>query len=144
MMQSRETSSMPIEPQLFGRDNKRTHLIELLLETGANEGASSSKHVQVIPIVGIRGVRKTTLALEVYNDQTIGNHLDLRAWVCVSDNFEMKRLIKEIIESASIPRPGDFCNLQILDRITVILKRGLTGKRFLIVLDDVWNKVAEN
>ena len=143
IMQLRETTSMLIESQLFGRDSEIAHLMELLLQTGGDQCSSSSKSVHVLPVIGIGGVGKTALAQDVYNDQHVRNQFDLSAWVCVSDKFDVKRIAKEIMESARIERSLDFHNLQNLDSITEILKRGLTGKRFLIVLDDLWDEVAQ-
>ncbi|XP_057513816.1 putative disease resistance RPP13-like protein 1 isoform X2 [Actinidia eriantha] len=90
----------------------------------------------VVPIVGMGGVGKTTLAQMVYNDETVEKHFNIKAWVCVSDNFDIMRVTKAILESVT-SRTYDF---KELDQVQVQLKRGLAGKKFLIVLDDVWNK----
>ncbi|KAJ4958539.1 hypothetical protein NE237_025650 [Protea cynaroides] len=56
-------------------------------------------------------------------------------WVSVSEEFEVKRLLKEIIESA-----GAKCDASNLDVIARYLEETLMGKRFLLVLDDVWSQ----
>ncbi|XP_042518513.1 putative disease resistance protein RGA3 [Macadamia integrifolia] len=60
--------------------------------------------------------------------------------VCVSQQFEVERVLKEIIESAG----GDKCDGSNLDVIARKLQEKLMGKQFLLVLDDVWNKDPEN
>nr|CAD1841081.1 unnamed protein product [Ananas comosus var. bracteatus] len=55
-------------------------------------------------------------------------------WVCVSHSFDVKRLTKQMIESATGETQADLS----LDSLQVILQRKvMTSRRFLLVLDDV-------
>ncbi|XP_042411847.1 putative disease resistance protein RGA3 [Zingiber officinale] len=97
---SRTTSSVLVETEVFGRDKYLKELKDLLLN--ASDGAGSSNiSIPVLAIVGIGGIGKTTLAQQVYNDEAIQEHFQLKIWVCVSGNFSVERLTKEIIESAT-------------------------------------------
>ncbi|XP_071728860.1 putative disease resistance RPP13-like protein 1 [Rutidosis leptorrhynchoides] len=82
------------------------------------------------------GVGKTTLARLLYNDNQVKDHFDLKAWVCVSDDFDRFGISKVIFQSVA-GQNKEFADLNLLQ---VDLKNLLTGKRFLLVLDDVWSE----
>ncbi|CAL5380221.1 unnamed protein product [Camellia sinensis] len=119
------------EPRICGRDEEKKEIIDFLLSS-----ESSDSKVGVIPIVGMGGLGKTTLARMVYNDEVVDNNFDLRAWVCVSDEFDILRISKVILESIT-HKP---CEFKELNQVQVQLKQNLVGKKILIVLDDVWDK----
>ncbi|GFZ02414.1 NB-ARC domain-containing disease resistance protein [Actinidia rufa] len=101
--QRTETTSLIHEPCVHGRDEDKKAIMDLLL----NDPLSNTKF-GVVPIVGMGGVGKTTLAQMVYNDETVEKHFDVKAWNWI--------------------------------QVQVQLKKSLAGKKFLIVLDDVWSK----
>ncbi|KAJ4962940.1 hypothetical protein NE237_022879 [Protea cynaroides] len=126
----RETTSILTEPQVYGRDEDREEIVKLLLNNISNP------NLLVYPIIGMGGLGKTTLAQLVYNDERVKNHFNVRIWVCISDDFNVKRLIRAIIESMS----GVACDLTDLDPMQSRLREMLGRRRFLLVLDDVWNE----
>ncbi|KAL7162024.1 hypothetical protein ACSBR2_042488 [Camellia fascicularis] len=91
------------------------------------------------------GVGKTTLAEFLYNDGRVDDHFEMKAWVCVSDEFDVVRVTRTILE-AVIPQGSDTMDLskKDLNQLQVKLKECLSGKKFLIVLDDVWNESYDN
>ncbi|KAL6131423.1 hypothetical protein ACLB2K_069799 [Fragaria x ananassa] len=127
--QRSKTTSLP-HIRTFGRENEKNHIISKLLG-----GSSEENEVPlIIPIVGMGGMGKTTLAQLVYNDEDVKSHFDSRIWVCVSDPFEEINIAKAIIEG--LDRNSTSNELQTL---TQCIYKLLEGKRFLLVLDDVWN-----
>uniref|UniRef100_A0A453QCD0 Disease resistance protein RGA3 n=1 Tax=Aegilops tauschii subsp. strangulata TaxID=200361 RepID=A0A453QCD0_AEGTS len=78
--------------QIFGRDDDKEVVVKLLLDQ------QDQRRVQVLPIIGMGGLGKTTLAKMVYNDQEVQQHFELKMWHCVSDNFDFIALLKSIIE----------------------------------------------
>ncbi|CAL9157350.1 unnamed protein product [Musa hybrid cultivar] len=132
------TSSL-ISTKVFGREDEVRNLIDLLLLMRSND-----EPVSVLPVVGIGGVGKTTLAQLVYNDPKIVRHFELRMWVCVSDSFDDTELTREILECAS---SGDYLqhpSVTNFNRLQTAIKDQVAWKRFLLVLDDVWNDERNN
>ncbi|KAL7204501.1 hypothetical protein ACSBR2_017556 [Camellia fascicularis] len=125
------STSLIHEPRICGRDKEKKEIIDFLL---SNE--SSDSKVGVIPIVGMGGLGKTTLAQMVYNDEVVNKNFDLKAWVCVSDEFDILKISKVILESIT----SKSCEFKELNQVQVQLKQNLVGKKILIVLDDVWDK----
>ncbi|MED6182567.1 hypothetical protein PIB30_029560 [Stylosanthes scabra] len=134
-LQWRETSSsLPL--RVCGRHEEKEDIIQLLM--GQHSEASN---VDVISIVGIGGLGKTTLAQMVYDDDRVKQHFNMLMWVCVSDDFDMKRLIQRIIHAAS--KPENIVNFDAnssLEDMVSLLNKKLCDKKFILVLDDVWNE----
>ncbi|KAK5794903.1 hypothetical protein PVK06_036156 [Gossypium arboreum] len=121
-----QPTSLEIENHVYGRDKDKQTILDLLRK-------SDDERNFAIPIVGMGGIGKKTLAQLVYNDASIQPHFDLKAWACVSDDFDVLRITKEILQSVT-SKP---CNDNDLNKVQEKLQKELSGKKFLIVLDDV-------
>ena len=127
------STSLVNESRTYGRDKDKKEIVKLLLESG-------DAQLSVIPIVGMGGLGKTTLAQLVYKDDEVSRYFDLKAWVCVSEDFDIVRLTKEILFSVTLETCHDNNNLESLQGK---LQEKLFGKKFLLILDDVWNENYE-
>jgi len=127
VLKQRETHSFIREEEVIGRDAEKKELIELLFNSGNNV----KDNVSVISIIGIGGLGKTALAQLVYNEKEVQQHFELKKWVCVSDDFDVKGIAAKIIESQT--------NVE-MDKLQLELRKKIEGRRYLLVLDDNWNE----
>lgn len=123
------TSRLGTGSLVYGRDDAKKAIMELLLSDDAK-----GKSLEVIPIVGMGGIGKTTLAKYVYNDSEVQNWFDLKAWIYVSQDFHVLKLTKDILKEVGLSD----CDSMTANQLHSNLEKKLTGQKLLLVFDDVW------
>ncbi|KAL5555555.1 hypothetical protein UlMin_037791 [Ulmus minor] len=126
------TTSLIDEAKTFGRDEDKMNLVSKLL----SESSHHEQGLQVISIVGMGGLGKTTLTRLAFNNEKVKAHFEQRIWVCVSDPFEETKIARAIIEAIERSAP----NINELETLVQHVRESIEGKKFLLVLDDVWTE----
>ncbi|KAH7841238.1 hypothetical protein Vadar_027460 [Vaccinium darrowii] len=104
------------------------------------------KPLEIISIIGSSRGGKTTVAREVYNHPYTSHVFEICAWINVSQNYDqtMKRdLLIRILESA-IPKKHKDYKRYSDDKLGVEIFKYLKGRKYLIVMDDMWGIEAWN
>ncbi|XP_060968296.1 putative disease resistance RPP13-like protein 1 [Cannabis sativa] len=117
------------DSEFFGRDDEKKSLKGMLLSNEVD-----SEKIRVIPIVGLGGIGKTTLTQAVYNDDEVNKHFELKTWVCVSDEFDICKVMRNVHEAIT----RNTCAVENLIVLQENIQKRLKEKKFLIILDDVW------
>ncbi|GAU30083.1 hypothetical protein TSUD_332520 [Trifolium subterraneum] len=146
-VQRREMTHSHIDASsVIGREKDKEAIIQLFMQPYPHSDGDNS--LCVIPIVGIGGLGKTTLAKLVFNDPRMDELFQLKMWVCVSDDFDLKKIVLKVINSASDASTLDSASTVAhqeninhfdIEQLQSRLRRKLFGKKFLLVLDDIWN-----
>ncbi|KAM6595049.1 hypothetical protein CsatA_002752 [Cannabis sativa] len=119
---------------VVGRDYEKQQVKELLLKEDV------MNNVLVIPIVGLGGIGKTTLAQIIYKDEMVANHFHLRIWVYVGEVFDVITIMQTIVGSIKNSGANSYRDVYQLEELRNLIFQEIRQKRFLLILDDVWNQ----
>ncbi|XP_006348601.1 putative late blight resistance protein homolog R1B-23 [Solanum tuberosum] len=135
-------TSVSLGPSLSGntpRTNEEMEGFQEAMDKIKKQILRRPPHLDVISIVGMAGIGKTTLAEKIYNDLIATPHFDVHAKCRVTQVYSWKELLLTILN----------CVLQPADRtekedgeLANELRQVLLTKRFLILIDDLWDTTA--
>ncbi|KAK7336556.1 hypothetical protein VNO77_17101 [Canavalia gladiata] len=103
----------------------------------------------LFPLWVLGGLGKTTLAKLVFSDNRMDGLFQLKMWVCVSDDFDIRHIIIKILNSASASTSASAPTIALahqenlnnldMEQLQSRLRCKLSGQKFSLVLDDIWN-----
>ncbi|KAI3463676.1 hypothetical protein Pfo_020339 [Paulownia fortunei] len=105
---------------------------------------------RIILIEGMGGIGKTTLATDVYSNPYIVEHFQIHAWVTVSQEYTVRELLLVLLHQIDTdPNEQEWGeNLAKFsiklsknsdDELGLLVHKELFDRKYLIVLDDMWN-----
>lgn len=130
-VEEREQTHSSLPQVVVGREDDNEKIIDFLLDSSYEE------NVSIISIVGIGGQGKTTLAQLAFNDEKVKSNFELKMWVHVSEKFDVKEIVEKILESPYVGKHGN------LNTLKDLLHEKINRKKYLLVLDDLWNQDSE-
>lgn len=92
---------------------------------------------QTVAIVGMGGSGKTTLSKTAYQHQFIKQNFDILTWVTVSRDFNLQDILLKVVDQIS-----DETSKLRQEELGDKMHKLLVGRRYLVVLDDIWSKEA--
>nr|UBY07531.1 NBS-LRR disease resistance protein [Dasypyrum villosum] len=128
---ARRESALQEAAGLVGIDGPREELVSLLMD--------SEKKLKVVSIVGFGGLGKTTLAKQVYDE--IGGQFTCTAFFSVSQRPDVKSILSGLQLKIGM---GDSSHAYELQDIIDRLREHLKHKRYLIIVDDLWDQSTWN
>nr|CAB3491868.1 unnamed protein product [Digitaria exilis] len=106
-------------------------LAQLLIPSGNHD-------IEVMSIVGMGGMGKTTLAQKIFNETTVQDHFKMKVWLSITQHFDEVEMLRTAIKHAG----GDHGEEHDKTLLSRILTKTLSTGRFLLILDDMWNEKA--
>ncbi|XP_022841561.1 putative late blight resistance protein homolog R1B-14 isoform X2 [Olea europaea var. sylvestris] len=117
------------ESHLYHFMDAEMKIIKILLE---------GPELLAISIIGMPGLGKTTLANRLYNNPMIINHFHRRIWCVVSRTYQRRNILIDILMSIDTDNKDQFLNMED-EMLTELIFQYLKGKRYIIIMDDIWN-----
>ncbi|CAI9100979.1 OLC1v1038182C3 [Oldenlandia corymbosa var. corymbosa] len=143
-----------IEVQDITKTHSKVPMIRKLLEfnelvVGMDDEAQKiidqltrgTRQLDIVSIVGMAGLGKTTLAKRVYRHVSIVHHFYVRSWCTISQAYSKSSLLLEILKGLDGQSTDKYSELNEHD-LARKLYQSLKGKSYLIILDDVWDVKA--
>ena len=109
---------------------------EMLVNLLTEEEKGVRENVCVVAIVGMGGIGKSTLAKKIFRDLRIQDEFPLKIWVCISKEVKIVELLKCVIREAG----GEHGDANERSELVPLLETLIKGKKFFLVLDDVWEE----
>nr|GMD47686.1 putative late blight resistance protein homolog R1B-14 [Ipomoea batatas] len=120
------------EKEMVGREEEYQKIKHMII--------AARKERKVIPITGTGGIGKTTLAKRVYQDGDITQKFDDKAWAIVSQEYQFKEVLIRLLHSICCTNPTTTRSYnENCDKLKEELRQRLLGKRYLLVIDDIWS-----
>ncbi|KAL0298514.1 UNVERIFIED_CONTAM: Disease resistance protein RPP13 [Sesamum radiatum] len=135
------SSTVLLRTKKYDKRDAMVGFEEDLLATKTRLCGGSCK-LEFIPIYGMGGIGKTTLARNAYSDPLIIEHFDIRAWLTVSQDYSIQEMLFALVDSIEAFSEKFDGENHSYEQMAEQVYKSLKGRRYLVVLDDMWSTKA--
>ncbi|KAL2538529.1 putative late blight resistance protein-like protein R1B-12 [Forsythia ovata] len=105
----------------------------------ASQLVEGPDNLQIISIVGMAGIGKTTIAKKLYNDSKVRSHFDKLSWCVGCLIYKRRKLLIDILSSVSNLKRDKILGMED-EELAECLYKILKGTRYLVVMDNIWDR----
>ncbi|XP_057786737.1 putative late blight resistance protein homolog R1A-10 [Salvia miltiorrhiza] len=113
--------------RMVGADDLKLQMMDKL--------TSDCRDLQIIPIVGMGGSGKTTLARNIYQERLIKEHFYVCGWATISQEYSIREILIQVLGELI----NEYSKHSREDKLGEMLHKHLFGRKYLIVMDDMWS-----
>ncbi|XP_009793286.1 putative late blight resistance protein homolog R1B-17 [Nicotiana sylvestris] len=125
--------SSTLENDMVGYNIEQSNMMSQL--TGG------STELEVISVTGMGGIGKSTFAKRLFSHPSVLSFFDIRGWIIVSEDYSYRKMLLGLLTDANFGKKEELDKKSDSD-LAFCLKQSLMGRRYLIVVDDIWSKEA--
>ncbi|KAL8127756.1 hypothetical protein AgCh_014618 [Apium graveolens] len=118
-----------VEDVIGFEDDVRTLLAQL---------GNGDPSLGLISIHGMGCLGKSALASKLYHSREL-SHFKSRAWVCVSEDYNITHVLSKIINSFTGQGLDSLNKMEEIELLRHLRTKLLDGDHYLVVIDDIWD-----
>ncbi|XP_060968289.1 putative disease resistance protein RGA3 [Cannabis sativa] len=130
-----EHGSPSRKKEYIGRDDEQRKIVDCLID----HVHVHDHKLSVIHIYGMPGIGKTALAKLVSQDERVNRYFQLKIWVSVTKELEVHKLLEMMLDYITKKKNKNSAK----DHLIAELQGYIKQKRFLLILDNVWDEDEE-